>query len=61
MIMNINLAQKRSTKVSCENAVQAVQSLESLIFKGWELHSCMCAMLCKMHINKENYELRTKI
>lgn len=52
MIMNINLAQKRSTKVSYKNAVQCVQSLESLIYKGWELHSYVCAMLCKMHIKQ---------
>ena len=49
MVMSINLAEKRSTKVSCENAVQCVQTLESLISKGLEVHSYVCAMLCIMH------------
>jgi hypothetical protein len=33
---------------TCENAVQCVQIAESSINKGRELHSYVCAMLCKV-------------
>lgn len=39
IVMKLTIAQKSAKKVSCENAVQCVQSLESVVSKGWELHS----------------------
>lgn len=38
-VIKLIIAKKNAKKVSCENAVQCVQSLESVVFKGWELHS----------------------